>query len=142
MTDTLPIGGTEQAELITAVVNGVNLGKFNTWSGGDVTSKPPQVRQGGQANRQSFPVHADYSNIKIGRVHQADRDVELVAGLMIIAGKVPGSVTIQGLDADGNAYGQSHTYTGLFMGVSGLKGDTTSEAIQNYDLEFTVDSFV
>jgi hypothetical protein len=141
VTDTLTNGGTEQSDLVTAVVNGVSLGKFDTWSGGEVMSKPPQHRAGGQKNRKSYPVHADFSNITVGRVHEADRDTELLAGLRQIAGSVPGSVTVQGLDPDGNAYGQSHTYTGLFLGDKGLKGDSSSEALQTYDLEFTVDDY-
>lgn len=138
---TLPVGGTEQSELVTVVVNGVSLGVFDTWSGGDSTAAVAQHRSGGQANQTSYQTLPKFSPITVGRVMQTTRDWTLIRTLTPKAGKVTASVTIQPLDATRNAYGSSRTATGMFQGVKSLKGDSNSEALQTYELDITVDSW-
>lgn len=144
MTDTstaLPVGGTEQSELVTVVVNGSTIGTFSTWTGGDAMATSAQHRSGGQANMTSYRTRAKYSEMTVGRPVNLAVDWETIRSLIPLAGLVPGSVTLQPLDADLNAYGASRTATGMFLGVGGLKGDSNSEAIQTFDLHFSVDQW-
>lgn len=138
---TIPIGSTEQARLITVVVNGVNLGAFQSYSGGDTTAKVTKSREGGMGTEVPYPGLPSYSDMKVSRVNQAQRDWELVRSLKPMSGRVTGSVTIQPLDTTGNAYGNSQTATGLFLGVSGTKGTSDSEAPSKYDLDFSITSW-
>lgn len=142
MTSPVPIGGTEQSELVSVVVNGQSLGVFDTWSGGTSSAPNAQHRSGGQFNQTSYTTLPKYSPITVSRVLNLTRDWELIRLLNNIAGIVTGSVTLQPLDATLNAYGNSRTATGMFLGVKGTKGDSTSEALQMFELDFSVDSWV
>lgn len=136
-----PVGGTEQSELVTVVVDGQTLGVFDTWSGGDSAAKSVMHRPGGMGPQRSYVTLPTYSEVTVGRVLELDRDWELIRSLVPKAGRTLGSVTIQPLDADGNAYGSSRTASGRFLGVKGIKGDSNSENIQTFDLEFAVESW-
>jgi hypothetical protein len=137
----IPVGGTKQSGLVTAAVNGNSIGVFDTWTGGDAAATSAQHRSGGQGNMTSYRTLPKYSMITIGRVNNLAVDWDLIRGLIPQAGLVSGSVTIQPLDSDLNAYGNSRTATGLFLGVKGLDGDSDSEDIQSYQLDFSVDSW-
>lgn len=141
MTDTLPIGGTEQASLVTVVVNGQSLGVWNTFSGGDALATSTQYRSGGQVNMQSYRTLPKYSEITVSRVVNLQVDWELLRTLKAIAGGAPASVTVQPLDADQNAYGNSQTAVGLFLGITQPRVDSNSEALQTYELHMSVDQW-
>ncbi len=139
MTDTLPIGGTEQSEVVTVAINGVTIGTFNTWSGGDAMAPKAQTCSGGQSNLTSYQTLPKYSDMVVGRVMNLAVDWELVRSLNEQAGQVTASVTVQPLDIDRNVYGNARTATGMFLGVGGLKGNSDSETLQDYELHFSVD---
>lgn len=141
MTLVNPIGGTEQSELVTLVINGNSAGVFDSWSGGDAMAKSAQHRPGGMGPQKSYPAKRTYTDMKVSRVLEFDRDWELVALISQFGGEQMASVTIQPIDPDGNAYGNSRTATGMFLGVSGIKGDSNSEAVQMFDITISVDSF-
>lgn len=141
MTDTLPIGGTEQASLVTVVVNGQSLGVWNTLSGGDSLASSTQFRSGGQKNMQSYRTLPKFSEITVTRVVNLAVDWELQRSLKSLAGGVPASVTVQPLDGDQNAYGNAETAVGLFLGVTQPRVDSNSEALQTYELHMTVDQW-
>jgi hypothetical protein len=140
-TNNIPVGGTEQSELVTVAVNGDSLGVFDTWEGGDAMATSAQHRSGGQKNQTSYRTLPKYTDMKVSRVLNLAVDWELVRDLVPQAGVVPASVTVQPLDSDQNAYGNARTATGMFLGVDGIKGDSTSEALQMFGLNFSVDSW-
>jgi hypothetical protein len=136
-----PVGGTQQSELVTVAINGVTIGVFDTLTGGDVTAPPTKFRSGGQYNETSYQTLPKYSDISVARVVNLAVDWEVIRGLRQLAGRVPMTVTVQPLDADLNAYGESQTATGLFLGVKGIHIDSNSEAIQEFTLDMSVDSW-
>ena len=138
---TIPIGGTEQSWLCTVAINGQTIGVFDTWSGGDTTAPSAQHRAGGQGNMTSYRTLPKFSPMTVSRVLNEAVDAELIRQLRTTAGTVTGSITLQPLDADQNAYGQSWTATGMFLGIKSVKGDSNSEALQIYDLDFSVDAW-
>lgn len=141
MVDNAPLGGTKQAQLCTVSLNGVSLGVYDTWTGGDPSAAVPQHRSGGQRTMQSYRALPKFSMMTVGRIAQTQRDWELIRSLVATAGQVPMSVTLQPLDADGNAYGNSRTASGMFAGQKGLDGDSDSDALQPYSLDMTVDQW-
>lgn len=141
MTDTLPVSGTEQSVLITVVVNGQSLGVWDTASGGDTLAPATQHRSGGQANMQSYRTLPKFSEITVSRIVQQPADWELDRQLKSLAGGAPASVTYQPLDSDQNAYGNSQTAIGLFLGVTQPRADSNSEALQSYELHMSVDQW-
>jgi hypothetical protein len=140
-TTAVPVGGTEQSELVTASVDGISLGVFDTQSGGDAAAPSTQHRGGGQSGLRSYRTRPKYSEITISRVLNLAVDWELIRQLIPLAGLVMGSVTIQPLDADLNAYGTSRTATGMFLGVKNVKVDSNSDALQMFELDFSVDQW-
>lgn len=140
-TNNIPVGGTEQSELVTVSINGQSFGVWDTWDGGGSLAPAAQHRSGGQKNMTSYRTLPKFAELTVSRVVNLAVDWELDRALKTIAGVVPGSVTIQPLDADQNAYGNAQTATGMFLGVDGMKGDSNSEAQQMYVLHFSVDSW-
>ena len=141
MSTNQPVGGTEQSELVTVVIGGTTIGVFNTATGGDALAPAAQYRSGGEKNQRSYRTLPKYSELVVSRVLNLAVDWEVIRGLRQQAGGASSSVTLQPLDADQNAYGQSQTATGKFLGVTGIKIDSNSEAIQTFELHFSVDSW-
>lgn len=137
----VPVGGTEQSVLISVEVNGQSLGVWNTATGGDSLATSAQYRSGGQRNMTSYRTLPKFSEITVTRVVDLSVDWELNRTIKSLAGGVPGSVTYQPLDSDGNAYGNSQTAVGMFLGVTQPKVDSNSEALQTYELHFSVDQW-
>lgn len=137
----LPVGGTELSQLITAVVNGVSIGVYDTMMGGDAVAPSAQYRTGGMGIQKSYVTLPKYTEVKITRVLDESVDWELIRTLKQQAGRFAGSVTSQPLDADGNTYGNAQTTQGLFLGIGAVKTDSNSDAIQTYELTFSVDSW-
>lgn len=136
----MPVGGTLLNQSVTVVVDGQNLGVFDTFTGGDAVSKVTKHRPGGMGPERAYPGLPSFSDLTVTRVNEFDRDWEIIRSLRPKAGRVLGSVTVQPLDSDGNAYGNSQTYSGRFVGVKGLKGDSKSEAESMYDLDFAIEA--
>jgi hypothetical protein len=136
-----PIGGTEQSQIVSVSINGVSIGIFNSLTGGGSTATVPQARSGGQLNQQSYRVRPKYGAIKVSRILNLATDWELIRSLKPQAGLAPASVTVQPVDADLNAYGESQTATGMFTGVDDINVNVDSEAVQNFTLNFTVDAW-
>lgn len=143
MTSTMatPVGGTEQSELITVAIDGYSVGVFDTWTGGDAQAANTQYRSGGQLNQSSYQTLVKYTVLTVGRVLNLAVDWELIRRLRPLSGRASGLVSIQPLDADLNIYGKPHVAVGLLLGIKALKGDSHSEAIQTYTIDFSVDSW-
>lgn len=136
-----PVGGTQLSELITVAVNGITIGVFNTYTGGDIAAPATKFRSGGQFFEQSYTTLPKFSDISVARVLTLNVDWEVIRGLIPLAGRVPASVTLQPLDAELNAYGNARTATGLFLGIKGIRIDSNSEAIQDWSIDISVDNW-
>lgn len=140
-TTALPVGGTEQSELITVSVNGQTIGTFDTAEGGAALSPSAQHRSGGNAIQTSYRTLPKFSEMVVSRVLNLATDWELLRTLITQAGVVTGQVTKQPIDQNRAAYGNSRTATGMFLGVDEPKTDSDSEALQMLTLHFSVDSW-
>lgn len=141
MTNTMHVGGTEQNVLVSVAVNGQTIGTFDSFTGGDALAKPAQHRSGGQETLTSYRTLALYSEATVSHIMWLEVSWEMVRGLIPKAGSVPMSATLQPIDADGNAYGNARTATGMFLGVSGIKVDSNSEVLQSFMLHMSVDAW-
>jgi hypothetical protein len=124
----------KQQFLITVVVDGISIGVFDTHSGGDSQAKGNKHRPGGMGDEVSYASLPSYSDLKVTRVYERNRDHELIRTLSAKSGLKPASMTEQPLDADGNAWGKPTVYTGRFLGLS--RGDTDS----TFELDIEVTS--
>jgi hypothetical protein len=132
------VGGIEQAYLVTCRVDGQDLGVWDTFSGGGPTTKTNMHRPGGMGEQVIYTSLPTYADVKVGRVLNDDRDWELSRRLATKCGRVRCSATVQPLDADGNAYGKSKTYSGILASLDDGKVDSTSEANKMLELTFGI----
>ena len=124
--------------LIHVTVNGQDLGVWDTFGGGDTTTKPPKHRPGGMGPEIVYVGLRTYSDITVSKVYDPPTVHELVRQLMGIAGTAPMTVSKQPLDADGNAYGNPIVYQGVLSSVKPGKADSNSETLDLAEIDMTV----
>jgi hypothetical protein len=129
---------TKQQYQLSVVVDGVQLGTFDTKTGGDAQAKGNKHRPGGMGPEKSYVSLPSYSDMKLTRVYELARDHELVRLLFGKAGIVRASVTEQPLDANGVPFGNPLVYTGRFLGINPGDDDSTSEAPKMLELSIEV----
>jgi hypothetical protein len=118
----------EDQFLITATVDGVALGVFDTCEGGDADSEETKYRPGGFRPIRTLGGQGAPQNVTIGRLEELERDTELVRWLMSRSGKGRMSVNKQPLDTDGNPFGRPFTYTGILKTVTPPNADSNSNS--------------
>lgn len=129
---------TQMEALVTATVDGLSLGVFDTRSGGDNVGTEVKHRPGGMGPEQTYTSLSSPTTITVSRVFENARDFELMRRLQAIAGRNhPASVTEQPLDGDGNAYGQPITWSGSFLGVKWGGVDSNSSTARMVELDIS-----
>jgi hypothetical protein len=132
---------TEQQFLPSISIDGYgNLGTYDKWSGGDVTATITKYRPGGMGPEITYPSLSIIGDVTVSRVFVTERDAALVAALQPQAGLVYGTITLQPLDATGNALGNPTTYRGRLAAVKPGNTDSTSSAPRMYDLMFAIET--
>lgn len=130
---------TKQSYLLSVVVDGIQLGTFDTKTGGAAMAKGNKHRPGGMGVEKSYVSLPSYSDMKLTRVYELARDHELARRLYGRSGVASASVTEQPLDANGVPYGNPIVYSGRFLGINPGDVDSNSEApkMLEVDLEIT-----
>lgn len=111
---------------ITVVVDGQDLGTWDTFSGGAATSSETKYRPGGLAHQISLGGQPSVDNITVGKLVEKT-DWPTTKKLMALrTGKAEAVVTRQPLDTDGSPWGDPLVYRGTLLTVT--PGDTDSNA--------------
>lgn len=131
---------TEQQYLVTANIDGRDLGVYDTMKGGDVNIKTAMHRPGGMGPEKSYRTLPTYADITISRVLERDRDWETLRWLMDQAGGVRAQVTKQPLDEQGNAWGTPMTWSGRLADVKGGDADSNSSNPEMYEVNISVET--
>ena len=125
----------------TASLDGVPLGEFRTFSGGDLTSADiKSVRGAGQTERARGG-RQTVGNVTIGREDDGSIDLKWVASRR---GKGTMTVTRTPLDDDGNPLNaRSITYTGKPVRVAPGEGDAQADTdLDEFEIEMSCDGAV
>src|SRR5579872_7329226 len=130
--------GTEQQFLVSVNINGTDLGVFDTYKGGDVQAKVTKHRPGGMGPEQGYPALPVYTDVTVSRVYDPTVYQEILRTLNAQAGRVPGSVAVQPLDANGNAFGKPIVYGGVFSNLKWGNVDSTSEKPRMFEIDLSV----
>lgn len=132
----------EDTWLVTASLDGRDLGVWDTASGGEIDSEEAKYRPGGMGPEISLGGSRTIGNLTIGRYLDTARDWPLIKWLASRTGAGRGTVGITPLAIDGSRAGDPLTYQGTLKTVTRPDLDSTGTDAAILELEFTVDGNV
>jgi hypothetical protein len=136
----MPVAPTrEDTWLITASVDGVDLGVFDSKSGGELDSEESKYRPGGMAAEISLGGTRTIGNVTLSRYCDRLRDWPRIKWLHSRIGKGRVSIGITPLDPNGARGGAPLVYTGTLKAVTPPEVDSTGTDAAQIELECTID---
>jgi hypothetical protein len=129
----------EDTWLITASVDGRDLGVFDTSSGGELDSEESKYKPGGMAGEISLGGTRTYGNLTITRYCDRVRDWPLIKWLAGRGGAGRGAIGITPLSPLGERAGEPLTYSGTLKTTTPPEIDSTGGDAAMISLEFTID---
>jgi len=132
--------GSEQQWLATVQVGNLNLGNFDTFSGGDVAAPAVKHRPGGMGPEVTYNSLPAYSDVVVGRVYETQRDHQLIGQLHNLVGRTMATVTMTPRDDNGVPWGPPRIYQGRLINVKDGKADSNSNAARMYELDIAVET--
>jgi hypothetical protein len=129
-------GGSRQDQwLNTLTIDGKSYGVWDTMTGGDVEATETKYKPGGMQPETSLGGSTSVSNITLGKLLKAERDWDLIRGLMAArVGKAECLVARQPLDVDANPVGKPITYSGILNQVNPGDTDASSTSAQTWTI--------
>lgn len=135
-------GSRVDQERIKVTVGGIDLGIFQTFSGGSVKSDDTKNRPGGMGEEESLGGPKTRDTFTVGRVEDLERDVPLLKPLENMVGAAAVIAVRQKLRKDRSPIGDPTTYTGTLMGVTRADGDSNSSDRAEFSLEVSADEAI
>lgn len=132
---------TEQQFLTTVHVDNVgDIGVFDKFTGGDVTTKISKNRPGGMGPEMTYLSLQTYSDVVVSRVYDEGRDHALIGTLNPLVGNTYATIGQQPLDADGKPWGSPRTWRGRMSDIKDGPGDSNSAAVRIWDLTVVIET--
>jgi hypothetical protein len=119
---------------VHAVVDGEDIGLFETWSGGDGDSDDTPYREG-DGSLTNLGGKQSRDPITIGRLVKPERDVPVYHRLDSKRGKVEAVFTKQYVDDEENPIGKPIIRRGRFKKVTDPEADKNSSDASTFSLE-------
>jgi hypothetical protein len=119
---------------VYAVVDGKDIGVFETWSGGDGDSDDTPYREGDGSNT-NLGGKPTRDPITIGRLVKPSRDIPIYPWLDSRRGKCEAVFTKQYVDDEENPIGQPIIRRGRFKKVTDPEADKNSSDASTFSLE-------
>jgi hypothetical protein len=129
----------EDTYLITCAVDGVDMGVFDTKSGGELDSEESKYKPGGMAGEISLGGTRTFGNLTITRYCDFIRDWPQLKWLASRVGAARGSIGITPLTPMGERAGDPLVYAGTLKTATPPDLDSTGTDAAMLTLEFTVD---
>jgi hypothetical protein len=140
MPSTTHFYGSEQQWLVSVQVQDLQLGVFDTFSGGDVAAPAVKHRPGGMGPEVTYNSLPAYSDVVCGRVYETQRDHALISQLHNLTGRAIASVTLTPLDENGTPWGAPRVYQGRLISVKDGKTDSNSNAPRMFEVDIAVET--
>ena len=132
---------TEQQWLTTVSVDGIgDVGVFDKFTGGDVTTKITKNREGGMGVEKTYLSLQTYSDVVVSRVYDEGRDHALIAKINPRVGNTFATFGQQPLDADGKPWGTPRTWRGRLADLKNGPADSNSAAVRIWELTLSVET--
>lgn len=135
-------GSRQDQESIHVVVEGKDLGIFQTFSGGASKAEDTKNRPGAMGKEESLGGPVSRDAFTVGRVYDLERDHPLFKELDALTGSGRGSVSRTKLDRNRNPVGAPIGYTGILIAVTPPDGDSNSSDRAEFTLEFSADEAI
>ena len=119
----------------------INYGTFDKVDGGEIDSGTKTHNPGGMVIPIALAGPKTVSNLVVTRAYRLARDHDVIQQLIDSVGRSSTIVTVQPLDADGNAYGTPITYLGILKSVTPPSPDSQSSTAALLSLEVVVEGF-
>lgn len=124
----------------TVVVDGQDLGVFDTFNGGQITRPNTKHRPGGRRTEKLYKGLPRYEGVTVGRTYELARDHDnMVAWLQRISPQ-DAEVRRQPLDEDGNSFGAAITYKGAIDQIVPGNLDSNSDDRTTLEIQISVES--
>lgn len=135
-------GSRVDQESIHVVVEDMDLGIFQTFSGGASKADDTKNRPGAMGKEESLGGPVSRDAFTVGRVYDLERDHPLFKKLDILTGAGKGSVTRTKLDRNRNPISGPIGYTGVLIAVTPPDTDSNSSDRAEFTLEFSADEAI
>lgn len=122
---------------VTVSVDGVDLGTWDKFTGGEIDSEESKYKPGGMAPEVSLGGSITVTNFTVSRLYELSRDHPKVPLLKSKVGKGTVTATKQPLDVDRNAFGAPIVYTGILKQLTLPDHDSTSSDPGMIELEIS-----
>jgi hypothetical protein len=131
----------EDLFIVRVKVDGRDLGRWDTFDGGDSTADSTKYRPGGKKTPKALGGPKDYDDVTTSRLYE--EDVNAIHAWIDSRNGV-GAVEIAKTptDAEGNAFGRTRTFQGLLVGVSEPTSDSESADAAKITLTIQIESVV
>jgi hypothetical protein len=138
------MSATKHQFLITASAEDIgSLGVFDSMTGGETDSTDTKHHPGGMGPEEALGGPASTANVVISRIFKRSRDMPLRKQLRRKVGKKRMRVKRQPLDADGHAFGDPETFSGIIKRVSPIdEVDSDSGDAAMFEIELGTDEDV
>jgi hypothetical protein len=130
----------DQYDVTVSVAYGgrtIDLGTFDSFSGGEVDSEETKYYPGGMEQQLSLGGRRTVNNFTVGRLYKLDRDHPLMGWLLGGVGKASVTATKTSLTIDDTAVSNPLVYTGTVKTVTPPDHDSQSSDPAVWTMEVT-----
>lgn len=126
--------------IIRAVINGEDIGQFDTRTGGETTAENAKHSPGSSPSmRVALGGPRDTADVTIGRSFIASRDHDVIRRFRNLCGLAEMSVSQRPLDKDGRPFGVARTWTGVLQSIADPDVDSNSGDVATFEITMTAD---
>lgn len=126
-------------EKVDVRVDDLDLGTFQTFSGGGTAADDTKNRPGGMGPEESLGGPVSRDAFTVGRLYKLERDHPIFKQLDLKTGFGRVVVVRQKLNKDRSAFGDPLTYTGTLIKVSPPDHDSNASDRAEFTLEVSAD---
>lgn len=126
--------------IVRAAINGVDIGQFDTRTGGGTSAENAKHSPGSSpSNRVALGGPRDTEDVTVGRGFVATRDHDLIRQYLPLCGLAEMSVSQRPLDKDGRPFGTPIIWTGVLQRIGPPDYDSNSGDVATFEVVMTAD---
>jgi len=128
--------------MITVILDGKDLGIWDTSDGGEKDSDENKYNPGGMVGEISLGGRPTIGELTVSRYYDWQRDLAIFAYINSRVGSGRGTIGFQAMDFNGNPQGPPFKYTGTLKTFTPPVSDSSSQDAAMVELHFTCDALL